>query len=99
MTENAALKAIVAVAVAVCTFFVLTIFALQAVALLWVAATVEDLPTIGRVASSLVDEFVESGALPHSSIVDDRLLAERTIVMTNAINEHSASVVVESLFV
>ena len=58
-----------------------------------VANILEELPDIA------VDELVEAGWLTRSPVGEDPLLKDRMILLTHAINEHTARAVVERLFV
>lgn len=86
-----------ATGIVVCVIALLSMLALQSVALLRIAHTVDDLPTAPSLASILVDEVVEAGVVAPAPRGGDPLVERRRIVLTNAINDQTTRVVVEQL--
>ncbi len=83
---------------AIVAMLLLGVLTLQAISIVWLASSIDGLPTPRTMASVAVDELVEAGWLTQSRAATDRLLRGRSILLTNAVNEHTSRTIVEQLF-
>jgi len=78
-------------------FLLSGIFILQLFVVFWLIGSSDDIPSVRTIASILVDEVVEAGAFPTSSVEGKRLTEYRSILLTHAINENTSDAIVERL--
>jgi len=76
----------------------LGLLCLQAMALFWLAASVGSLADPHEVLETFLDSQIEAGIYEATLDEDDPLLAARTVVITNVINERTAREVSRRLF-
>ncbi len=91
-------RALRAIGILVCVLLVLGALVLQSAGILWLAEALDELPSPRSFATIAVDEMIEAGVLTPSPDRYDPALDGRRILLTNAINEHTARIVVDRLF-